>query len=285
MWNPFRRFFRTDPGQQPIEPAVAQTVADDPQPAAYPATQYQSTNGTAPAALPDNAEGLANNALVTADPNALQRELGLRLHRLVQAYLQDSSRLSDLGADHTSQIQALIGLYDQALHADPRPAWHLERAKLHLQINQLDQAWLDLQQVEPSVTGDQQLPIWKALYNLAGQRHDWAGLVHYVQLIEPVRNDPRLWNQVIERLQRAGQHGQAMRLIELKTRCLESANPHAHRPLSQDVIEQALRSLRLLTDGDTQSQYGHQQAFLELLLHRPDVSAQQLHAELAGKRV
>lgn len=147
--------------------------------------RFSKSSRTAPVAEPvvEEASGLANTALATAQPEALQRELGLRLHRLAQAYLADRSRLTDLGATWPSQLSGLIQLYDQAIVADARPAWFLERGKLLLQAGRLDEAWSDLQLVEQNVEAAHKKPIWKALIELAKQRHDDVSLAHYQQLL------------------------------------------------------------------------------------------------------
>ena len=114
----------------------------------------------------------------------MTQQLGVKLHRLVQAYLHDRSRLTDLGATWPEQLQGLIHMYDQAIAVDDQPQWRFERSKLLIQAGRNEEAWQDLLCIEPVIEPQHKRPILKALILLAQMRQDAQSVADYQQRLQ-----------------------------------------------------------------------------------------------------
>lgn len=114
----------------------------------------------------------------------MTQQLGVKLHRLVQAYLHDRSRLTDLGPTWPEQLDALINMYHQAITVDDQPQWRFERSKLLIQAGRNDEAWDDLLTIEPIIGAEHKRPILKALILLAQMRKDSGAATEYQQRLQ-----------------------------------------------------------------------------------------------------
>lgn len=117
-------------------------------------------------------------------PEQMTQQLGVKLHRLVQAYLHDRSRLTDLGGTWPEQLQGLIHMYDQAIAVDDQPQWRFERSKLLIQAGRNEDAWQDLLCIEPIIEPQHKRPILKALILLAQMREDTQSVADYQQRLQ-----------------------------------------------------------------------------------------------------